>query len=188
MKSLLSLCLFCTLMITLPATAQADSMSEMLEEAIDLLKQENYTEAREVVGIVLDQIDHHLLDATAAVFPENIGKFTRGKVNTQTSMGMDFTECTYSDEQGNEVQVQLMGGAEGMFGGLAALGSSFGGGYKVRIQGRTGSVMESDGETTLTLTLKNGKSLIFTSSTIDGEGVNDFAGEFPVVAVDESGS
>lgn len=188
MKSFLSLCLCCTLMFSLAPMAQAEDTSELLEEAIDLLKQENYTEAREVIAIALDQVDHHLLDTTAAIFPETVAEFTRGEVNTQTAMGMDITECTYSDKKGNELDVQLMGGADGMFGGLAALGASFGGGKKVRIQGRSGSLMDDDGEVTLTLKLKSGKSLIFTSSEIDSDGVNSFAEEFPVVEVDEAGS
>ena len=103
-------------------------------------------------------------------------------------MGMDLTECTYRDGKDNEVEVQLMGGADGMFGGLAALGASFGGGQKVRIQGRSGSLMDSEGEVTLSLKLKNGKSLIFTSNMIDSDGVNSFAEKFPVVEVDESGA
>jgi hypothetical protein len=188
MKTFLSICLFCTLLFTLAPQAQAENTSELLEEAIGLLKQENYTEAREVIAIALDQIDHRLLDKTAATFPETVGDFSRGDVNTQKAMGIDITECTYTDEKGNEIQVQLMGGGDGMFGGLAALGASFGGGRKVRIQGRSGSVMDSDGEVTLSLQLKNGKSLIFTSNMIDGDGVSNFAEQFPVVEVDESGS
>ena len=188
MKSFLSLCLVSALVFTLAPQARAENTSQLLEEAIGLLKQENYTEAREVIAIALDQVDHHLLDTTAAVFPETIGGFTRGEVNTQKTMGMDLTECTYQDGKGNEVEVQLMGGADGMFGGLAALGASFGGGQKVRIQGRSGSLMDSEGEVTLTLKLKNGKSLIFTSNMIDGDGVSSFAEKFPVVEVDESGS
>lgn len=188
MKSFLSLCLFCTLLFSLAPMAQAGDTSELLEEAIDLLEQENYTEAREVIAIALDQVDHHLLDTTAAIFPETVGDFTRGEVNTQTAMGMNITECTYSNEDGEDLDVQLMGGGEGMFGGLASFGASFGGGKKVRIQGRSGSLMDDDGDVTLTLTLKSGKSLVFNSSTIDGDGVNSFAEEFPVAEVDESGS
>lgn len=48
--------------------------------------------------------------------------------------------------------------------------------------------MDSEGEVTLSLKLKNGKSLIFTSSMIDSDGMNSFAEKFPVVEVDESGS
>jgi hypothetical protein len=180
--------MFCTLMFSLAPVAQAESTSELLQEAIDLLQQENYAEAREVIAIALDQVDHHLLDTTAAIFPETVGGFTRGEVNAQTAMGMDVTECTYRDKDDNELDVQLMGGGDGMFGGLAALGASFGGGKKVRIQGRSGSLMSDDGEVTLTLQLKSGKSLIFTSSTVDADGVNSFAEEFPVVEIDESGS
>ena len=188
MKTFLSLILFCTLQFTFAPWAQAENTSELLEEAIDLLKQENYTEAREVIAIALDQVDHRLLDTTAATFPETVGEFARGDVNTQKAMGIDLTECVYTNKKGNEIQVQLMGGGSSMFGGLAALGSSFGGGRKVRIQGRSGTMMDSDGEVTLALTLKNGKSLIFVSNMIDGDGVNDFAEKFPVVEVDESGS
>ncbi len=188
MKSFLSLCLFCTLMFSLAPIAQAENTSELLEEAIGLLKQENYTEAREVIAIALDQVDHRLLDTTAAIFPETVGEFTRGEVNAQKAMGMDITECTYRDEKGNELDVRLMGGADGMFGGLAAFGASFGGGQKVRIQGRSGSLMDSEGEVTLSLKLKNGKSLLFISRMIDSDGVNSFGEEFPVVEVDESGS
>ncbi len=188
MKSFLSLCLFCTLVFSLTPVAQAESTSELLEEAIELLEDENYTEAHEVISIALDQVNHHLLDTTAAIFPESVGDFTRGEVDTQTAMGMDITGCTYSDEKGNELDVQLMGGADGMFGGLAALGASFGGGKKVRIQGRSGSLMSDNDDVTLSLKLKNGKSLIFTSSMIDSNGVNGFAEEFPVVEIDESGS
>lgn len=188
MKPFLSVCLLCTLLLTLAPRAQAENTSELLEEAIGLLKQENYTEAREVIAIALDQVDHHLLDTTAAIFPETVGGFTRGEVNTQKAMGMDLTECTYRDGKDNEVEVQLMGGADGMFGGLAALGANFGGGQKVRIQGRSGSLMDSEGEVTLSLKLKSGKSLIFTSNMIDSDGVSSFAEKFPVVEVDESGA
>ena len=187
MKSFPSLCLFFTLIFTLPPHAQADNTSDLLEEALGLLKEENYTEAREVIAIALDQIDHRLLDTTAAIFPETIGEFARGEVSAEKAMGMDITECTYRHEKGDEIQVQLMGGANGMFGGLAALGASFGGGQKVRIQGRSGTLMESDGEANLALKLKNGKSLMFISSMVDTDGLTSFAESFPVVEVDESG-
>ena len=78
MKPFLSLCLFCTLLLTLAPQAQAENTSELLEEAIGLLKQENYTEAREVIAIALDQVDHHLLDTTAAIFPETVGGVHQG--------------------------------------------------------------------------------------------------------------
>ncbi len=184
MKSWLSFCLLCALTTVASMPAQADSTNDLLKEAIGLLEQDNYTEAREVVAIALDQIDHHLLDTTAANFPAQIGAFTRGKVNTEKAMGMDMTECTYSDKQDHDVQVQLMGGGGGMMGGLAALGASFGGGRKVRIQGHTGTMIEDEGEFTLTLKMKSGKSLIITSSSLDGEGVNNFAEAFPVNAID----
>lgn len=187
MKSFLSLCLFCTLFFSLAPKALAENTSELLEEAIGLLKRENYTEAREVIAIALDQVDRYLLDTTAAIFPETVGGFNRGEVNAQKAMGMDITESTYRDDKGNEIEVQLMGGADGMFGGLAALGASFGG-KKVRIQGRSGSITDADGEVTLSLKLKNGKSLIFVSNKIDSDGVNSFVEKFPVVEIDESGS
>ena len=53
MKPFLSVCLLCTLLLTLAPRAQAENTSELLEEAIGLLKQENYTEAREVIDFLL---------------------------------------------------------------------------------------------------------------------------------------
>jgi len=117
-----------------------------------------------------------------------IGLFTRGDVNIQKSMGIEITECTYRDEEGREVEVQLMGGGGGVFGNMAALGMNSQGGRKIRIAGRTGSSVEDNGETTTTLKLKNGKSLQFKSRDLDREGVNGFAGDFPVKEVDQPGS
>ena len=64
------------------------------------------------------------------------------------------------------------------------VGANAPGGRKVRISGRTGSSVEDNGETTLNLSLKNGKTLIFTSRDLAREGVTDFAEEFPIAEVD----
>ncbi len=181
-------CMVLSLVITVGVpSVKADSTQDLLEEAISLLNEGNTAEAREVLAIALDQIDHDLLDSTAALFPESVGAYTRGEVDTQKAMGMDITECTYRSEEGNEVEVQLMGGGGGMLGSLADLGASFGGGRKVRIQGRSGTAMEDDGETTLMLKLKSGKSLSFTSRSLDRDAVTTFAEAFPVKEIDESG-
>jgi hypothetical protein len=187
MRRFVTLCFLCSLVLATPLRVHAESTIDLLKEAIGLLEKENYAEAREVVAIALDQIDHQMLDATAALIPEKIGEFTRGDVETNKAMGMDLTECTYDDGKGHTVQVQLMGGSGGMLGNIANLGASFGGGRKVRVQGRSGMSMEDNGEVTITLKLKNGKSLIFRSDNLDGKAVNGFAEAFPIATVDESG-
>jgi len=188
MKHLPAVAILAVLMMAAPNQALADEPIQLLKEAIGLLEANDYTEAREVVAIALDQIDHHLLDSTAAVFPMKIGAFTRGEVSTQKAMGIEMTECTYSDDQGQEVQVQLMGGGGGVLGSIAEFGANMQGGRKVRIAGRSGSSMEDDGEATITLKLKNGKSLIFTSQDLDIDAVTGVAEQFPVAEVDEAGS
>jgi hypothetical protein len=176
------------LMIAAPMQALADETIDLLKEAITLLEAGDFTEGREVVAIALDQIDHHLLDATAEAFPLKIGLFTRGEVQSQNTMGIELTECTYRNEQGQEVEVQLMGGGGGVFGNIAALGMNAAGGRKIRIAGRSGSSIEDSGETTITLKLKNGKSLLFKSRDLDLEGVTGVAEGFPVDEVDKPGS
>jgi len=188
MKRLLLILLLSALMSAVPIQAFADEPIALLKEAIDLLEAGDYTEGREVVAIALDQIDHYLLDSTAAVFPLKIGLFTRGEVTSQKTMGIELTECTYRNEQGQEVQVQLMGGGGGVFGNIADFGANMQGGRKVRIAGRSGSSMENNGETTITLKLKNGKSLVFTSRDLDSDSVTGIVEKFPVDEVDKSGS
>lgn len=177
-----------TLALILPCAAQADETVDLLKEAIGLLQEENFSEAREVVAIALDQIDHHLLDSTAAVFPAEVEAYARGDVTTQKAMGIDMTQCTYADADGNAIEVQLMGGAGGALGGLADLGAAFGGGRKVRHHGRSGSLMEDGDDLTLSLKLKNGKNLIFETRDVDRDALTAFVDGFPVVEVDESGS
>ncbi len=188
MKRLFMIFMLSVLMTAAPMQAFADETIELLKEAITLLEEGDFIEGREVVAIALDQIDHHLLDATAEAFPLKIGLFTRGDVNSQKTMGIEITECTYRDEKGREVEVQLMGGGGGVFGNIAALGMNAPGGRKIRVAGRTGSSVEDNGETTFTLKLKNGKSLLFKSRDLDREGMTGFAGEFPVKEVDQPGS
>ena len=188
MKRFLIFSLLLTFTIGAPQLSRADNTVDLLKEAIGLVQDGNYTEAREVIAIALDQVDHQLLDTTAALFPKTVGGFTRDEVNTQKAMGMDITESTYHNGAGNEIQVQLMGGGGGMLGNIADLGASFGGGRKVRIQGRSGTAMDDDGEATILLKLKSGKSLSFTASALDIKAVTSFAEAFPVKEVDESGS
>lgn len=188
MKRLLIFSLLVTLTMATPLLSQADDTVDLLKEAIGLVQAGNYTEAREVVAIALDQIDHQLLDTTAALFPQSIGGFTRDDVGTQKAMGIEITEATYRSNTGDEIKVQLMGGGGGVLGNIADLGASFGGGRKVRIQGRSGTAMDDGGENSIMLKLKSGKSLSFTSSGLEIEAVTSFAEAFPVKEVDESGS
>ncbi len=177
------------LLVAMSAThAIANETTNLLREAIELIEKNEYREAREVIAIALDQVDHHLLDAGAEVFPVTVGVFTRGDVSTQKSMGIDLTECTYTDADGNTIRVQVMGGGGGVLGNISSLTASFGGGRKVRLHGRNGTVMEEGKKTTLTLQLKNEKSLIMESDGVDREGIMGFGEKFPVVELDESGS
>ncbi len=171
------------LLIAAPGQARADDPVKLLKEAIELLEADNYPEGREVVAIALDQIDHHMLDTTAAIFPEKIGEFTRGEVTSQKTMGIEMTKCTYINAQGQKVEIQLLGGGGGLFGGMADI-AGMGGGRKVRINGRSGSAVESNGETTITLKLKNKKSLMF-KSDLSREEVTAVAEKFPVAKVDQ---
>lgn len=185
MNRLILILLLSILTIAAPIQALADEPIKLLQEAIELLKANDYTEAREVIVIALDQVDHHLLDSTAAVFPLKIGLFTRGEVNSQKTMGIEITECTYSNEKGQEFQVQLMGGGGGIFGSIADFGANAPGGRKIRIAGRTGSAMEDNGETTVALKLKNGKKLMFTSRDLNREELTGNVEKFPVAEVDK---
>jgi hypothetical protein len=188
MKRFLALSVLLTFTIALPFESQAGETADLLEEAIELLQAGNLAEAREVTAIALDQMDYELLDTTAATFPLTVGAFTRGEVETQKAMGMDITSCVYRDADGNEIEVQMMGGGGGVLGNIADLGATFGGGRKVRIQGRTGTVLDDGGDTTLMLKLKSGKNLTFTSDNLGRDVVTGFAEEFPVKEVDDSAS
>ncbi len=188
MKRLLMIVTCISFLIAAPTQAMADETIKLLKEAIELLEAGDYSEGREVVAIALDQIDHHLLDSTAAEFPTKIGVFTRGEVSSQKTMGIEITECTYRNDAGQEFKVQLMGGGGGLFGQIADLGANMGGGRKVRIAGRSGSAVEDNGETTITLKLKNGKSLIFSARDLDRDALTGAAEKFPVAEVDKPGS
>lgn len=185
MKHFLLILLLSALTVGAPIQSLADETTDLLNEAIDLLRAGDNAEAREVVAIALDQIDHLLMDATAAVFPMKIGMFTRGEVQSQKAMGIDITECTYTDEKGQEFDVQLMGGGGGIFGNIADMGATMGGGRKERIAGRTGSSTENDGETTISLKLKNGKNLMFTSYDLNREDLKKAVVSFPVDEIDK---
>lgn len=187
MKHLILFILLSSLMIAVPMQALADETIDLLKEAITLLEGGEFNEAREVVAIALDQIDHHLLDVTEEAFPLKIGLFTRGDVQSQKTMGIEITECTYRSEKGEKVEVQLMGGDGGLFGNIAAMGMNAPGGRKIRIAGCSGSSIEDNGETTILLKLKNGKSLQFKTGDLDRDGTTGFAEEFPVKAVDTAG-
>ena len=71
--------------------------------------------------------------------------------------------------------------------GMLAQMGAMGGGRPVRVDGRKGTLMENNGDTTLYVTMNSGGSLNFHSDDENGDTVLGFAKAFPVKELDESG-
>ncbi len=126
----------------------------------------------------VEQLEQLEQDQQAGLFREEVAGYRRGAVEQQKVMGMSSIIATYT-KAAESIKVTRLGASDGSnpMAALAGL-AQFGGGRKVRIDGNTGTLMDQNGRVVLSLTLREGGSMMFeaTGSTMDA--VQAFATEW----------
>ncbi len=159
--------------------AQVPEAVEGCQMAIDAFESDP-EQALEDARWCVEQLEQLQQDKEALKFRDEIAGFTAGPLNQEKMMGMSTISRTYSKD-GVEISAQKIGVSDSSnplsaLGAFAQMGAA--GGRKVRIAGHTGSVMTQGNKVTLILSLKEGGSFTFESSTANAEQVTKFAKAF----------
>lgn len=189
MNSKLTICLpFILTIITNTVAAQDDNPGAACREAAKLFEENDITAALEEARWCVESLEQLKQQGTANLFPDSINGFTGGQVETQSAMGMNITERSYS-KGSNTIEVNYTGGGAAA-GGLAALANMGltmgGGGKKLRIQRHVVLDTSSQGSAEFTVTMKSGGMLNVNSSNTDYDTVLEFLKVFPITEIDKA--
>lgn len=165
------------LFIASSAYASVPAPVAACQDAIDNFE-DNPEQALDDARWCVEQLEQLQQDKQAEQFRDEVAGYTRGSVDQQKMMGMTSIIATYTGD-GKAIKVTRMGAADGA-NPLSALANlaQYGGGRKIRIDGNTGSLMDQNGKVTLTLTLKEGGTMMFESSNAAASDVQAFATAF----------
>lgn len=158
--SLLALC-----MIAFAAPSQAEELSTIFGRVNDLVAKKNYAKALEELGWARRELEKRHRERLESFFPEQLGDYVGGKLDTNSALGFTNIERTYT-KGSTSVKVSLTGesssGGQGLGGGLggimalgkmAAMLGDQAGQETLRINGHTAVLNAPDGSDSSDLTL-----------------------------------
>ena len=159
-------------------------------EAVGLIDAEDFDAALEEARWCVESLEQVRAERTSSVFPDAVGGFAGGELDSQGAMGMTMMSRPYT-RAGDTIDVALTTGPAG--GGLAALAQvglglgGAGGARKLRVQKRT--VIDTgaaEGRAGYLVQLRSGGVLTIGSETLGAEDVLDFVRAFPIRELDET--
>ena len=161
------------------STFAASKVVEACQTAVDVYESDP-KQALEDTRWCVEQIEIAAQDAEARSFKDTVGEYQGGELRKEMILGMSSITRTYSWGS-KSVTVQKMGVADES-NPLAALGKfaqfAGAGGTRVRYQGNTGTILKQGKETTLTVTMREGGTVIAKSTTIGVDEMDDFVGKY----------
>jgi hypothetical protein len=159
----------------------ADDLKSMLTKVEQLSAEGNYSKALEELNWAKKDIEQNYLKKLTSFLPDTLNGLQGAKPESNSAMGFTNVSRQYT-EGANSVKIEIQGGSAGGaqagLGGLAALGqmaAMLGNGQNgqatMRINGRTATLNEENGE--LTIFLEGGSMLTIhkTSGTADLKAV-----------------
>ena len=185
------LTLFVSLFALAPAGA-ANNPEQVFEEVIELYKSGDTEAALKEARWGIELLEQERQDKVSDLFPDEISDFKGNPLSKNKAMGMMVTERRYVLD-GRTVTVSLTegsesGGAMAGLGALAQMAGAFGGGRKVRIQRRSGTAMDENGNRQIIIGLESGGTLTFQTNDLSLDQLIKFAEQFPVADIDEARS
>ena len=168
----------------------AENIDELFANLKQFVAQEQYPNALEELQWMRRELDKLHIEKINSYFPDNLAGLQGNEPKSQSVLGFTNMSRSYSGD-GKNVNVALTGGASAA-GGLAALAqmASLLGTQQdaetYRLAGRTATlVIDPDGKTSISVSLKSGSLLSFESNDLsEGGKLKEIAREFPVAGLD----
>lgn len=163
-----------------------DSPKEACQNAAELYADNDVTGALEEAKWCVTLLEQEKQQSVNRVFPDTLMGFQGAEIEHQSAMGFSSTVRDYN--QGDQTITVTLSGGSAMGGAMNAFAAlaQYGGGTKTRIQKRSATINNSDGQVQVMVSLKSGGLLMFEAYDITQTKVVDFAKAFPVEKLDDS--
>lgn len=176
------------LLAAAPVQSQDDPASAC-REAAKLFEEDDIQGALEEARWCVEALEQLKQNNTAQLFPDEVAGYVGGETNSQSTMGINLTERTYS-KGSRQIDVNYTaGGAGGGLAAIAKMGMAMGApGQKLRIQ-RYVVMDTSEGQNAdFMVSMKSGGMLSVSSNNAGRDEVIKFLESFPIKELDQAGN